>query len=39
MFLWSIVAMSQAALTGKANFYATRALLGVLEVNKLMLVR
>lgn len=30
--LWSIVAMSQCALTGKSSFYATRALLGVLEV-------
>ena len=29
--VWSIVAMSQAALTGKIGFYATRALLGVLE--------
>ncbi|ODQ67693.1 MFS general substrate transporter [Nadsonia fulvescens var. elongata DSM 6958] len=29
--LWSIVAMSQAAISGKASFYATRALLGLLE--------
>ncbi|CAK9442221.1 uncharacterized protein LODBEIA_P59640 [Lodderomyces beijingensis] len=28
---WSIVAMSQAALSGKASFYATRALIGALE--------
>lgn len=31
MVLWSIVAMSQAALTSKGNFLATRALLGILE--------
>ncbi|ANB12645.1 hypothetical protein AWJ20_906 [Sugiyamaella lignohabitans] len=31
MVLWSIVAMSQAALKGKNSFYATRALLGILE--------
>lgn len=30
--LWSLVAMCQSTLTGKGNFYATRALLGVLEV-------
>lgn len=30
--LWSIVAMSQCAIQGKKSFYATRALLGVLEV-------
>lgn len=29
--LWSIVAMSQCAIQGKKSFYATRALLGVLE--------
>ena len=29
--LWSIVAMSQAALSGKSSFYACRALLGLLE--------
>ncbi|PWY95419.1 MFS general substrate transporter [Aspergillus sclerotioniger CBS 115572] len=29
--LWSIVATSQAALAGKRSFYATRALLGILE--------
>lgn len=28
---WSIVAMSQGALQGKASFYATRALIGMLE--------
>ncbi|KAI5950338.1 hypothetical protein KGF54_005155 [Candida jiufengensis] len=28
---WSIVAMSQAALSGKASFYVTRALIGALE--------
>ncbi|RCK57865.1 hypothetical protein Cantr_06728 [Candida viswanathii] len=28
---WSIVAMSQAALSGKGSFYATRALIGLLE--------
>lgn len=33
MTLWSIVAMSQVALTGKATFYATRSILGVLEVS------
>jgi MFS family permease len=31
MVLWSIVAMSQAALKGRASFLATRALLGILE--------
>jgi hypothetical protein len=30
--LWSIVAMSQAALKGRGSFLATRALLGILEV-------
>ncbi|KAJ4356514.1 uncharacterized protein N0V89_004548 [Didymosphaeria variabile] len=31
MVLWSIVAMSQAALTGRTSFLATRALLAILE--------
>jgi MFS family permease len=31
MILWSVVAMSQAALTGRASFLATRSLLGILE--------
>jgi hypothetical protein len=31
MCLWSIVAASQSRLTGKSTFYATRALLGMLE--------
>lgn len=31
MVLWSIVAMSQAAITDKHGFYATRALIGLLE--------
>jgi MFS transporter, ACS family, DAL5 transporter family protein len=31
MVLWSIVAMSQAALTGRQSFLITRSLLGVLE--------
>lgn len=30
--LWSIVAMSQVALSGKRSFLVTRALLGLLEV-------
>lgn len=30
--LWSIVATTQAGLSGRASFYATRALLGILEV-------
>lgn len=34
MTLWSIVAAAQAGLTGKRTFYATRALLGILEVNE-----
>ncbi|KAE8450078.1 hypothetical protein EG329_006859 [Mollisiaceae sp. DMI_Dod_QoI] len=29
--LWSIVAMSQCAISGKKSFYATRSLLGILE--------
>jgi hypothetical protein len=32
MVVWSIVAMSQVALSEKTSFYATRALLGMLEV-------
>jgi hypothetical protein len=32
MVLWSVVAMSQAALSGRASFLVTRALLAVLEV-------
>jgi MFS family permease len=31
MMLWSIVAASQSRISGKASFYATRSLLGVLE--------
>ncbi|EER31281.1 conserved hypothetical protein [Candida tropicalis MYA-3404] len=31
MVAWSIVAMCQAALSGKASFYVTRALIGILE--------
>ncbi|EJT97231.1 MFS general substrate transporter [Dacryopinax primogenitus] len=31
MSLWSVVAMSQAALNGKASFFVTRGLLGVME--------
>ncbi|RCK65338.1 hypothetical protein Cantr_01260 [Candida viswanathii] len=31
MVCWSIVAMCQAALSGKGSFYATRALIGILE--------
>lgn len=30
--LWSIVAMSQCAIKGKSGFYATRSILGLLEV-------
>ena len=32
--LWSIVAMSQCAIQGKKGFYATRSLLGLLEVRE-----
>lgn len=32
MVLWSVVAAAQVALTGERSFYATRALLGILEV-------
>ena len=31
MTLWSVVAASQAALSGKASFYACRSLIGILE--------
>lgn len=31
MMTWSIVAICQVALNGKSSFYATRALLGLLE--------
>jgi hypothetical protein len=30
--LWSIVAMSQCAIQGQKGFYATRSILGLLEV-------
>jgi hypothetical protein len=33
MVVWSVVAMSQVALSGKKSFYATRAILGALEVS------
>jgi hypothetical protein len=32
--IWSVVAMSQAAIKGKSGFYATRAVLGLLEVRE-----
>jgi hypothetical protein len=32
MVIWSVVAMSQCAITGKKSFFATRSLLGMLEV-------
>jgi hypothetical protein len=31
MIAWSIVAASQAALSGKGSFFACRALIGMLE--------
>lgn len=31
MIMWSIVAIGQTGLNGKASFFVTRALLGVLE--------
>ncbi|KAN0099264.1 MFS general substrate transporter [Hyaloscypha variabilis] len=31
MVIWSVVAMSQCAITGKKSFFATRSLLGMLE--------
>lgn len=37
MVLWSIVAASQAAITGQTSFYVTRSLLGILEVCYAML--
>lgn len=33
--LWSIVAMSQCAIQGKSGFYATRSMLGLLEVGSI----
>lgn len=38
MTIWSIVAAAQAALSGKKSFYATRALLGILEVSEMPLI-
>lgn len=38
MTLWSIVAMSQVALSGKTSFYICRALLGILEVRTYMIL-
>ena len=35
MVIWSVAAMSQCALTGKKSFFATRALLGMLEVGRM----
>lgn len=34
MVLWSIVASSQAGITSKSGFYATRILIGILEVSR-----
>lgn len=31
MMSWSVIALSQVGLKGKAGFYVTRALLGLLE--------
>jgi hypothetical protein len=36
MVLWSVVAISQCALTDRKTFFATRSLLGALEVNRLL---
>ena len=38
MVLWSIVAMSQAAIKTRSAFLATRALLGILEVRSRILL-
>jgi hypothetical protein len=38
LVLWSVVAVSQCALSGRGSFFATRALLGLLEVCKSFLV-
>lgn len=35
--LWSVVAMSQCAMTGKKGFYATRSILGLLEVCRILI--
>lgn len=37
--LWSIVATCQAGLMGRSSFYATRALLGILEVSSTAIKR
>lgn len=34
--LWSIVAMSQCAIKGRPGFYATRSILGMLEVSTIV---
>lgn len=39
MVLWSIVATSQCALTGRASFLCTRSLLGFLEVRYYLIYR